>query len=195
MKKSIVIFFFISIFILFIATVAVDTYEKSPALLTCALCDQEARGKYFYEDDLVVCMMPSTLLTPGHTIIAPKRHLHNFNELTEKELTHIQQVIGFLNEKIKHLYDTDDYILFLEKTGNKSHIYWHYIPTKPSSMIFNHLRWLYFSKIEGGMGSTLGFMALKNEFNQLTKENFLNTAPQDEKHSRGDQTLVGEHSK
>lgn len=129
MKRFVAAFFFGSAFILAVATIAIDYFDNAPEPAICPFCDQKIVDRQkIYEDDAIICLIPASPITKGHVVIAPKRHLKEFNELSDSEFIRIHHFLKPLNEKVKWLYNTDSYVL-LENSGF-GHPHIHYIPMK-----------------------------------------------------------------
>lgn len=51
----------------------------------CAIASGEAHGHILYRDDLVLAILDINPVTPGHTLVIPRRHVEGLADLTETE--------------------------------------------------------------------------------------------------------------
>ena len=110
--------------------------------IPCAFCNQEVLDyQMFYENDLVRALYTHKPILPGHCLIIPKRHAERFEDLSDKEMAQIFQVIKKVDTAASHVFGTSAYLL-LQKNGYEvgqtvPHVHFHYIPrqTDDSSTI------------------------------------------------------------
>ena len=55
---------------------------------TCIFCNIET-SDYLYEDDLVFVVDDRNAVTPGHKLLIPKRHVADYFDLTQEEISAI----------------------------------------------------------------------------------------------------------
>lgn len=101
----------------------------------CPFCNQTIlENQAFYEDDLVLALSTHKPMTPGHTLVIPKRHVERFEGLTVDEMARMGEVIQKVNLAAEKVYETSSYLL-LQKNGVEvgqtvPHVHFHYIPRK-----------------------------------------------------------------
>lgn len=66
----------------------------------CKIANKEIPGKYVYEDELCVAFLDLSQVTPGHTLVVPKKHVTNILEVDEKLAGHLFEVVTKLAKKI-----------------------------------------------------------------------------------------------
>lgn len=70
--------------------------------LFCKISHKEINSHIVYEDDLVMAFLDINPLSPGHTLIIPKEHFLNLEDITPKVLNHLMQVSQKLYHIINH---------------------------------------------------------------------------------------------
>jgi diadenosine tetraphosphate (Ap4A) HIT family hydrolase len=60
-----------------------------------------------YEDDYVTCFLDHDPFNEGHTLILPKQHFHDVDELDDKTATAIMKASILISKALKHLYQPD----------------------------------------------------------------------------------------
>lgn len=148
MKKKILIF---SLFIVLFCVVGF--FFKSFHIKEstyCSFCDRKIIDyqKYF-EDEDVIGLYSHRPLLKGHCLILPKRHIERFENLTEKELLKINQLINKTHSAVQKIIDVKSYMI-LQKNGKEvgqtvPHLHFHYIPNKKNGSNFSFLlRFLFY---------------------------------------------------
>lgn len=66
----------------------------------CKIIDGDIPSKTIYEDNIVKVIMNINPEQNGHLLILLKRHIKDFNELTDEEAIHINQVIKDMNDRL-----------------------------------------------------------------------------------------------
>lgn len=101
----------------------------------CAFCDPKVlEAQTFYEDELVRALYTHKPITPGHSLIIPKRHVERFEELSDAEITQMGRVIKKVHAAASKVFHTSAYLL-LQKNGYEvgqtvPHVHVHYVPRK-----------------------------------------------------------------
>lgn len=57
----------------------------APMQADCPLCERIGAGPFLCETDVAVAMPDAYPVSPGHTLILPRRHVADFFSLTEQE--------------------------------------------------------------------------------------------------------------
>ncbi len=94
-------------------------YDKIMGSLTkCPFCD--LKEKYLI-NDTGLCVLTVNLFpyTDGHMLIIPKRHLENFEDLTDEEWDSIKTLINRAKQKLKEKLKIDSFNI-LYNDGPKS---------------------------------------------------------------------------
>jgi diadenosine tetraphosphate (Ap4A) HIT family hydrolase len=97
----------------------------------CPFCDPSViKTQAFYEDDLILGIVPNHPVSPGHLLIVSKRHVPFFDQLTDEESEQILRLLKRIREMGKKV----PYLL-LQKNGMEvgqsvPHVHFHYIPRK-----------------------------------------------------------------
>jgi histidine triad (HIT) family protein len=55
----------------------------------CKIINNEIPSYKVYEDDNVLAFLDIAPVNPGHTLVLPKKHYANFEEITEEDLTKV----------------------------------------------------------------------------------------------------------
>ncbi len=74
----------------------------------CKIANGEIPSKILFEDDFVVVIMDTNPTVNGHSLIIPKKHYTDYQELDQEILTHIFDIAKTIGPKI------------MEKLGAKS---------------------------------------------------------------------------
>ena len=98
----------------------------------CTIAGGEIADFRIYENDNVVAFLDIHPCSKGHTVLIPKKHYANLNDITEAELPQIAagllRVYHLVDEKIK----ADGYNIGLNNgraAGQAiGHLHWHIIP-------------------------------------------------------------------
>ncbi len=75
-----------------------------PTLFT-RIIDGEIPGTFVWSDDLCVGFMSIAPLSPGHTLIVPRREVDHWLDLTAEELRHVTGVSQTVGRAIQHAFD------------------------------------------------------------------------------------------
>ena len=70
--------------------------------MDCIFCNnKEIKARIIYEDDLIIAFPTNIPITPGHTLICPKKHIGRIDELESKEILAIVNFIAKLKNGLK----------------------------------------------------------------------------------------------
>lgn len=99
----------------------------------CPLCDKKILQKQmFAENDLIVCLVDTKPMRPGHILIIPKRHVTYYHELTHAEQTAINKEITRIHKALQRTNGPLHYTLINKNgyLGGQSipHVHIHFIP-------------------------------------------------------------------
>ena len=117
----------------------VDTAQISTY---CAFCDFKNRvdrqETYVYEDDLVQAFPSVSPIHPGHMLVIPKRHVRQFEDLSEVEVNRIMAVLKKIHQAFSILLPEPPAYFMWQKNGREAfqtvpHVHFHYIPRPKGS--------------------------------------------------------------
>nr|WP_234465790.1 MULTISPECIES: HIT family protein [unclassified Bacillus (in: firmicutes)] len=75
--------------------------------LGCKLANEEKKIYKVYEDDYVTCFLDHAPFYPGHTLIVPKQHVVEVDELDDVVARSIMDASKLIAKAIKALYKPD----------------------------------------------------------------------------------------
>ncbi|WP_128660619.1 HIT family protein [Paenibacillus sp. 598K] len=73
----------------------------------CRLAHQMEETNVVYEDDYITCILDIEPLNEGHTLILPKSHYKDLEEIDEATLSSIMKASVILSKAIKAIYQPD----------------------------------------------------------------------------------------
>ncbi|WP_308635380.1 HIT family protein [Paenibacillus silvisoli] len=77
------------------------------ACLGCQLANGLVDSKIIYEDEYVACLLDIAPLNDGHTLIVPKRHLRELDELDEETMRAVMNASATVSRALKRTYGPD----------------------------------------------------------------------------------------
>ncbi len=98
----------------------------------CKIVAGEIPSYKVYEDESVVAFLDIEPISKGHTLIVPKKHFKNMEEITEDELGKLMNGVKNVGKIIKDKMQIEGYNI-MENNDPVSgqtipHIHWHIIP-------------------------------------------------------------------
>lgn len=69
--------------------------------LFCKIINKEIPNYTVYEDDICLAFLDINPISPGHTLIIPKKHYKDLNDIDSKTLNHILKVAKELSATLK----------------------------------------------------------------------------------------------
>lgn len=96
----------------------------------CKIIDKKIPSKILYEDEVVMVYLDINPMHTGHTLIIPKTHYKDLDDIEEKTLNHIMKIA----KKIKLLLEeklSADGVQLIQNNGNiqeVKHYHLHLIP-------------------------------------------------------------------
>lgn len=75
--------------------------------LGCNLANKNEPVYVVFEDEYVCCFLDHEPFNEGHTLILPKKHFHDVDELDEDMAKSIMEASIILSKAIKELYHPD----------------------------------------------------------------------------------------
>ena len=113
----------------------------------CAFCNPEViKAHTFYEDKYVIGMCSHRQVKPWHCLVVIKRHIKNFDDISDKELIAAGKLLKRINLAVQKIIGPASYII-LEKNGtglqSVPHVHFHYIAEKDTNSQFISLGYLW----------------------------------------------------
>ncbi|XKG85446.1 HIT family protein [Sutcliffiella horikoshii] len=98
--------------------------------LCCRLANKNETIYMIYEDDYVTCFLDHDPFNEGHTLILPKQHFLDVEELDEDTANAIMRASILISKALKHLYQPDG--ITINQNGGVfnelSHYHMHVVP-------------------------------------------------------------------
>ena len=97
----------------------------------CKIIDGSIPSKTIYEDEIVKAFLDINPLNPGHTLIIPKKHYKDFDDIDLETLTHIMKVAKELKLRIEDKLNPNG-VRLLQNNGvlqEVKHFHLHLIPS------------------------------------------------------------------
>ncbi|MFX1308354.1 MAG: HIT family protein [Promethearchaeota archaeon] len=82
---------------------------KEKDCIFCKIIEREIPSKIIFEDDLTLAFLDISPISKGHTIIIPKNHYSNLEDIPNKELTELYKIVKKLATKIHKNLEIDGY--------------------------------------------------------------------------------------
>ena len=104
----------------------------SKKITGCPFCNLEKDIEIICETENCVAFYDGFPVSPGHTLIIPKRHVANYFELSRVEVQAMQSMLGRVRQIIDEQYHPDGYNIGVnvnEAAGQSVfHVHMHLIP-------------------------------------------------------------------
>lgn len=98
--------------------------------LFCKIANGEIPSMKVYEDDVVLAFLDINPDSDGHTLIIPKKHYKDINDIDENVLSHIYKVSKKIMNMLEEKLDTDGFIL-QQNNGNVQEVKHYHLHIKP----------------------------------------------------------------
>ncbi|WP_020615500.1 HIT family protein [Paenibacillus daejeonensis] len=98
--------------------------------LGCQLANQLIEAHVVYEDEWITCILDIDPLNEGHTLILPKRHIRELDELDDRTLQSVMKASVLLSTALNKIYKPDG-ISILQNGGSFNdldHYHMHVFP-------------------------------------------------------------------
>ena len=82
----------------------------------CKIINGEIPSKKIYEDENVLAFLDINPSSPGHTLVVPKKHILDFQEIDDDDLLNLMKICKNLSKKIVSVLDADGYSI-LQNNG------------------------------------------------------------------------------
>lgn len=104
--------------------------QQTKDCLGCRLANKREAIYLVYEDDYVTCFLDHAPFNDGHTLILPKQHFLDVDELDEETANAIMKASIKISKVLKHLYDPDG--ITINQNGgvfnDLTHYHMHVVP-------------------------------------------------------------------
>lgn len=84
-----------------------ERVESVVDCLGCKLANEEEKIYKVYEDDYVTCFLDHAPFYPGHTLIVPKQHVVEVDELDDVVARSIMDASKIITKAIQSVYEPD----------------------------------------------------------------------------------------
>lgn len=75
----------------------------------CKIVDNEIPSYKIYEDELVMAFLDISQVTPGHTLVIPKKHTTNFLELSPEEAGQLFERVNIITKLLADKLGVSDF--------------------------------------------------------------------------------------
>ena len=96
----------------------------------CKIINGEIPSYKLYEDEYVLAFLDISPQTNGHTLIIPKKHYLDFDDITDETLEHIKETAKYIKKLLTNKLSCDG-ITFVQNNGccqEVKHYHLHLIP-------------------------------------------------------------------
>lgn len=98
----------------------------------CKIINEDIPGYKVYEDDKVVAFFDILPISPGHTIIAPKKHAVDLEDLSDEDMAAMAVVVKKVGKAILDGLGVKGYSVFLDNKSAANqhvpHVHFHLVP-------------------------------------------------------------------
>ncbi|BFH72549.1 HIT family protein [Sulfurisphaera javensis] len=101
--------------------------------LFCGIINKELEGFFIYEDNNYVAILDKYPISPGHTLVIPKKHFENYLDADDNTLSELAKVVKIVSLGVKDAVKADG-LRILTNIGESAgqvifHLHIHVIPT------------------------------------------------------------------
>ena|SRR5574344_252020 len=99
--------------------------------LFCKIINGEIPCYKIYENEFVLCFLDINPMSNGHTLIVPKKHIKDVNDLDNETLSRINDAAKIIIKKLQNTLNPDGF-RFVQNNGNiqeVKHYHLHIVPT------------------------------------------------------------------
>ena len=106
----------------------------------CKIADKEISSKILFENDSILAFLDISPISEGHSIVIPKNHYLNLEDIPDNELTEIYKIVKKIAIKIHKILKVDGYNIlqnnFTAAGQVVKHFHVHIIPRNYDDKIF-----------------------------------------------------------
>lgn len=96
----------------------------------CKIAKGECPSYTIYEDDIVKAFLDINPLSNGHTLIIPKKHFKELDDIDEKTITHIMMVSKKVKSILEDKLDMDG-VTLIQNNGKPQEVKHFHLHLKP----------------------------------------------------------------
>lgn len=98
--------------------------------LFCKIVNGDIPAKKIYEDKYVLAFLDINPDTAGHTLIIPKKHFTDLDDIDDKTLSHIMSAAKIVKKRLEEKLNIDG-ITLVQNNGNIQEIKHYHLHLKP----------------------------------------------------------------
>jgi diadenosine tetraphosphate (Ap4A) HIT family hydrolase len=110
------------------------SFDDVPSATACAFC-KLPHDRYLGENEHAIWILDAHPLTPGHSLIAPKRHVESFFDTTQEERQAMMALLDQAREHVCKSYSPSGYNIGINEGSaagqSVPHVHVHLIPRYP----------------------------------------------------------------
>lgn len=100
----------------------------------CKIINQDIPSHQVFEDEIVLGFFDILPISPGHTIIVPKKHVADIEGLSVEEFNALAQAVKMIGKAMLEALDVKGYSVFLDNKSAANqhvpHVHFHVVPRK-----------------------------------------------------------------
>ncbi|MBE6149933.1 MAG: HIT domain-containing protein [Firmicutes bacterium] len=96
----------------------------------CKIVNGEINSYKIYDDELVIAFLDINPMTTGHTLIVPKKHNKDIEDIDEKTLIHIMNIAKKIKSKMEEKLNIDG-ITLIQNNGDVQDVKHFHLHLKP----------------------------------------------------------------
>lgn len=96
----------------------------------CKIIDGSIPSYTIYEDDIVKCFLDINPDTNGHTLIIPKKHFKDIDDMDNETLSHIFNVAKDIKKLLEEKLNIDG-LTFIQNNGDVQEVKHYHLHLKP----------------------------------------------------------------
>ena len=96
----------------------------------CKIINKEIPGKIIYEDDVCIAFLDLSQATYGHTLVIPKKHFENLDDIDIDTLTHINGIAKKMHILLKEKLNIDG-MSIIQNNGDVQEVKHYHMHLKP----------------------------------------------------------------
>ncbi|MFX1365154.1 MAG: HIT family protein [Promethearchaeota archaeon] len=82
---------------------------KEKNCIFCKIVEKEIPSKIVFENDLSIAFLDIAPISKGHTIVIPKNHYSNLEDIPNNELTELYKIVKLIGIRIHQKLNIDGY--------------------------------------------------------------------------------------
>ena len=98
--------------------------------LFCKIAKKEIKSYTLYEDDVVIAFLDINPQSNGHTLIIPKKHFLDIDDIDSKTITHIFETAKYIKKLLISKLDCDG-ITFIQNNGECQEVKHYHLHVQP----------------------------------------------------------------